>query len=75
MSPNEIKGAPWIIEDIATNVSGREVPIATKVTPIIRGDILILEESSSENFSNKYAEIIRKSIETRKLIKNSGTGI
>ncbi|KKR42321.1 MAG: hypothetical protein UT76_C0023G0011 [Candidatus Woesebacteria bacterium GW2011_GWB1_40_12] len=63
------------MEDMATNVSGREVPMATKVTPMIRGDILILEESFSENFNNKYAEIIKKNIETKNLVKNSGTTI
>lgn len=72
ISPKEIKGAPCIIAEIATKVSGREVPIATKVTPMIKGDILILEESFSENFNKKYAENISESIETMNFAKTSG---
>jgi hypothetical protein len=49
---------------MATEVSGREVPIAIKVVPIISGDILILEASLSTNFRRKLADTTKNKSET-----------
>jgi len=59
ISPKEITAAHWEIDEIATNVSGREVPTAIMVAPIIRGEIFILPENFSINLRRRLAETIR----------------
>lgn len=64
MSPKETSGTPCEIAEIATDVSGSEVPMAIMVAPIIRGEILIFDEKLSTNFNNRFEENIRPSKET-----------
>lgn len=53
--------------EIATNVSGREVPTAIMVAPIIRGDIFILPANFLIYFRRKLAEIIKTKRDRQKI--------
>lgn len=68
-SPNEISIAFWVIEENATDVSGREVPIAIIVAPTISGDIFILPENFSINLRRKFAEVIKNIRENAKTVR------
>jgi len=58
-SPKEMSTAFWAMDEKATKVSGREVPIATTVAPTTRGDIFIRPENFSMNFRRKLEEAIK----------------
>ena len=60
-SPREISAAFCVIEEMATEVSGREVPIAIKVAPIIKGEIFIFPANFSMKRKRRLAEMMRKS--------------
>ena len=49
--PRDKSGTFWAIDEIVTENSGREVPKAISVDPIIRGDILIDAASLSVSFT------------------------
>jgi hypothetical protein len=66
-SGKAIFGDFWIIDETATDVSGRDVPIATIVAPITRGEILILYENFSTNFNKKLEERIRSNKDIAKI--------
>ena len=68
MFPKDISGTFWAIADRATDVSGREVPIAISVDPIIRGETLILEDNLSTNFNSRFAEMTKRPSEPKNSI-------
>jgi len=56
ISPIEREGAFCIIEDIATENSGMDVPSATAVVPMIRGESLKRALSFLAELTKKFAE-------------------
>ena len=58
-SPMEREGTFWTIEDMATDNSGIEVPKATTVAPIIRGESLKTALNFLAEETKKFAEKTR----------------
>jgi len=67
MSPRDMSAAFCARDEKATNVSGREVPMAIIVAPITRGEIFILPANFSMNFKRRLAETIKKISENEKV--------
>ena len=59
ISPRDMFGTCWEMEEMATKVSGSDVPIAINVAPITRGESLIFAANFSTNLTRAFAASIK----------------